>query len=179
MILADLGDENQAYLAVFTALLPISVFFVPLIGWVVERFGLGGALHCVNALGAAYAACSLVPSLPFQLLTFAVYTNYRAMLFSVASVYTARCFGPSNVGRVHGMCFSIAAAFSFWNYGIVSVTNSELSGDFTLYSMVSALITVPLVPLVCWVDRGYLMRPAAVAAVPVAGTTGGGGEVAP
>ena len=93
-----------------------------------------------------YAACALVPSLPFQLVTFVVYTvrarlngtlkrflgisrsksvpygvfvcgpagrftaqngafplrrgqNYRAMLFSVAAVYTARCFGPSRRGR--------------------------------------------------------------------------------
>ena len=87
---------------------------------------------------------SFVPSLPFQLVTFVVYTvrarlhgtfkrflgisrsesvfhgaficglagrltapngasrrgqNYRAMLFSVAAVYTARCFGPSRHGR--------------------------------------------------------------------------------
>lgn len=80
MILIDLGDADATYLAIFTALLPVSVVFVPLIGWVVDGFGLGGALHCVNGLGAAYAVCSLVPSLRFQLVTFAVYTTYRVSL---------------------------------------------------------------------------------------------------
>ena len=75
MILADLGDTNQTYLAIFTALLPASVACVPVITWCLERFGLGGALHVVNFLGAGYAASSLVPSLPFQLVTFALYTN--------------------------------------------------------------------------------------------------------
>jgi hypothetical protein len=36
----------------------------------------------VNLLGILYAVCAAVPSLPFQLVTFAVYTNYRATLFS-------------------------------------------------------------------------------------------------
>ena len=77
MILADLGDTDQTYLAIFTALLPASVACVPMITWCLERFGLGGALHVVNFLGAGYAAASLVPSLPFQLVTFALYTNCK------------------------------------------------------------------------------------------------------
>jgi hypothetical protein len=80
MILADLGDSNQTYLAIFTALLPASVICVPLITWCLDRFGLGGGLHAVNALGAGYAAASLVPSLPFQLVTFAIYTNCKSSL---------------------------------------------------------------------------------------------------
>lgn len=79
------------------------------------------------------------------------------MLFTIASVYTARCFGPTNVGRLHGMAFSLASFFSYGNYFIVSATNSHLEGDFTVYSWCSLLATVPLVPLVCWLDRSRLV----------------------
>lgn len=83
------------------------------------------------------------------------------MLFTVASVYTARCFGPTNVGRLHGMAFSLATVFSFGNYLIVSATNSQLKGDFAVYSWCSLLATMPVVPMICWLDRTRLMPLAA------------------
>ena len=85
----------------------------------------------------------------------------RAMLFTVASVYTARCFGPTNVGRLHGMAFSVATTFSFGNYLIVAATNTQLAGDFTAYSWCSLLVTVPVVPMLCWLDRSRLVPLAA------------------
>lgn len=85
----------------------------------------------------------------------------RAMLFTVASVYTARCFGPTNVGRLHGMAFTLATTFSFGNYLIVSATNSQLNGDFAVYSWCSLLATIPVAPMVCWLDCTYLMPLAA------------------
>ena len=108
MILADLGDTDQTYLAIFTALLPASVVCVPLITWCLERFGLGGALHVVNFLGAGYAAASLVPSLPFQLVTFALYTNcknrpHTQLLCSILPVrfhMCCRCW-PIMLSRLH------------------------------------------------------------------------------
>jgi hypothetical protein len=84
------------------------------------------------------------------------------MLFTVASVYTARCFGPANVGRLHGMSFTLATTFSFGNYYIVSATNAELEGDFTTYSLCSLLATVPCVPMLCWLEHSRL-RPLAEA----------------
>ena len=105
------------------------------------------------AYNAEYFAC---------LLTVAGATD-RAMLFTVASVYTARCFGPTNVGRLHGMALSLAGIFSYGNYLIVSATNSQLEGDFTFYSWCSLLATVPLVPMVGWLDRSRLVPLADIA----------------
>jgi hypothetical protein len=105
MILADLGDSNQTYLAIFMAMLPASVVFVPLITWCLDRFGLGGALHVVNCLGAGYAAASLVPSLPFQLVTFALYTNCKCRLFHKNRLVSIHCLlhlrGTTYFGALH------------------------------------------------------------------------------
>eukprot|EP01050_Picozoa_sp_SAG11_P048638 SAG11_NODE_26130_length_349_cov_1.020000_1_plen_65_part_10 len=59
-----------------------------------------------------------IQSLPLQIFAFALYTNYRATLFSVLSVYNARCFGPSNVGRLHGLAFTLASLGCFAIYPI-------------------------------------------------------------
>lgn len=157
MILADYGDGDQVYLAVFTATLPASVFCIPLINFVIGRFGLGGALHAVNVLGAMYALCALVHSLPFQLVTFALYTNYRAMLYSVASVFSSQTFGPINVGRMHGLAFTLSSLGCFFNSQFVSVTNDHFAGDFTAYSIGSVALTMPLFPLTSWINSRYLV----------------------
>ena len=52
------------------------------------------------------------------------------MVMVHTQVYNARCFGPANVGRLHGVTFTIAAAFSFLIYPVVALTNDKLDGNF-------------------------------------------------
>merc|ERR1712196_126598 len=85
-------------MGIFTASLPASVLFAPVVSWLIDKHGIAATLHVVNGLGCLYALAALVPSLNFQLVTFVIYTNYRALLFSAMSVYNARCFWAS-VGR--------------------------------------------------------------------------------
>lgn len=151
-ILAGYGDDDQLFLTIFTASLPASVLFAPVVSWLIDKHGIAATLHVVNGLGCLYALAALVPSLSFQLVTFVIYTNYRALLFSAMSVYNARCFGPASVGRLHGLAFTAAAVGCFGIYPTVSLTNAYLRGNFAAYSSLSAALCLPLAPAIWWVD---------------------------
>ena len=55
--LAYLGDDelDNRYLTIFTLLLPASVVAVPLVDWVVLRFGFEGGFHATNLLALGYS----------------------------------------------------------------------------------------------------------------------------
>ena len=64
----------------------------------VPRLGVGGAMHAVTCLAFLHALCSLVPSLPFQLLSFCLFTIFRAAIFSLMAIFIAEIFGPGKLG---------------------------------------------------------------------------------
>ena len=50
-------------------------------------------MQAVTGLAFLHAAAMIMPSLPFQLVTFVIFTVFRAAIFSLFSVYVARTFG--------------------------------------------------------------------------------------
>lgn len=63
---------------------------IPFIDTSVTRLGTIGCCQMVNVMGVLYNCTSLVPSLRMQVFTAAVYTVYRAYVFSMISTFNAQ-----------------------------------------------------------------------------------------
>ena len=85
-----------------------------------------------------------MPATP-QVLTFLVYTNYRALLYSFSAVFAASNFGPRTVGTMQGLGFGLSALVFFPAFqATVELTTSQLAGDYSAYSLCSVLLCAPL-----------------------------------
>merc|ERR1712196_425406 len=106
------------------------------------------SLHITTALGAAYNSLALVNSLDAQIPTFALYTSYRAFLYSVMAAFAADRFGMQTSGRIQGTVFTIAGIFNLIQYGLVALVQGPLEGDPFYLNVGQLVALVPLVVLV-------------------------------
>ena len=107
-----LGDHNNIYAQVFTALLPSSILFAPLFGMSLSKKGFAFAFSLMLLLGFIWSIVTLVPSLQAQLVAFLAFTNYRAMLYSAHFTFLAHTFGNRTFGRVNAILSVLAALLS-------------------------------------------------------------------
>ncbi|KAJ0411786.1 hypothetical protein ATCC90586_006745 [Pythium insidiosum] len=141
------GDRDFLYTKIFSLILPLGFVFVPAIDYVVERRGLTLSLLLTNAIGVLYNALVLVPVLPLQCATFAVFTGFRAFLYAVLSAFTAKTFGLRNLGTLLGIVFSVGSVVSLLEYPAVSLSNSLAHGDLSTTYWLSLALCVALFPL--------------------------------
>ena len=111
-LLSMLGDHNNIYAQVFTALLPASILFAPLFGMSLSKKGFAFAFSLMLLLGFIWSIVTLVPSLQAQLVAFLAFTNYRAMLYSAHFTFLAHTFGNRTFGRVNAILSVLAALLS-------------------------------------------------------------------
>ena len=112
-MLRALGDNDATYISYFSALLVLAVPFIPCIAAATDRLGVPAAMQACTAIAAVHAAFALVPSLPFQLATFVVYTLLRAAIFSVVTIYAAHVFRFARLRMVLGLWQVVAAVAGF------------------------------------------------------------------
>jgi hypothetical protein len=74
---------------------------IPLVSACLD-LGLGAAMGCVNLLGLAYLALSLLPGTALQLLSALVFAAYRGLLYSYINLFHQAMFGPRVMGRTIG-----------------------------------------------------------------------------
>jgi hypothetical protein len=89
---ADDDDAAVVYANIFSFVLPVGIVFVPLIETTVRRWGIVHTLHLTNALGIAFGALLLVPSLYVQAFNFLVFTCFRAYLYATLNTFIALTF---------------------------------------------------------------------------------------
>ena len=85
-----------------------------------------------------------IPVLEVQVVTFILFSFFRAFLFSVMAYFSVHRFGPINSGKLYGLMMSIAGSFTFLNYPMVLVVNEYWGGDYFYYNLSLCLFLVPL-----------------------------------
>lgn len=146
------GDTNGVYMQYLTGMLVLALPAIPLISASTDRLGVAGSMQAVTLLAAVHAACCLVPSLPFQLVTFLVFTLLRAATFSVASLLAARTFGFAKLGTTYGL---MQCAGALLNLAMPLITRAVLAAGGAWAPVFWSLLAVcvPQLLLVTWAVR--------------------------
>ena len=96
-----------------------------------------------DGTSAAHAFAALVPSLPFQLLTFVLFTVYRAAVFGIYSIFVAQVFGLGRIGRVLGFSYALASLFNGSVPLITDVIVGRLDDNWAFFHW-ACIVMVPL-----------------------------------
>lgn len=102
--LRSLGDAetHNSYLKMFTASLPLAMFFVPLFNRCLAR-GFVFTFVVSIALGELWNLIALVPVLEIQVVAFVAYTSWRALLFACLYVFIGHSFGNRSSGTISAL----------------------------------------------------------------------------
>lgn len=142
-VLLFLGDVDGTYMEIFTASLSAVVLFIPAISHAIETLGLAASMQAVTVMAMVHAALTLVPSLEAQMLTFGVFTVYRASTFAIYSIFITRTFGIGKLGRLLGTSNSLAALQNLLFLPAASkAVMVHLGGDWSVVNMWFLLTTI-------------------------------------
>lgn len=145
ILLEDYNDDEHDYLftQLFIAMLPFGFLFIPSIDYMLKNYGFATFNNIVSVLGLAYGVLAVIPVLYLQVLTFALYTAYRACFYSVVATFNACVFGNKNAGRIHGFSFLVAGVVNLAQWPIMLLVFKYEDGNlFNLY-LALILICIP------------------------------------
>jgi hypothetical protein len=106
-------------------------------------------LHIVNASVTAYFVTWLIPSLPVQIITFALFILARLFTFAVLSDYCAVEFHKTRFGLVFGAGFTVASIPGVFMFKLVEVVLAKFNGNFWIFHLICIGVSLPL-GLIIW-----------------------------
>lgn len=158
-LLSMLGDHNNIYAQVFTALLPASILFAPLFGMSLSKKGFVFTFSLMLLLGFIWSIVTLVPSLQAQLVAFFSFTNYRAMLYSAHFTFLAHSFGNRTFGSVNAI-LSVLAALLTGLIGPSASFSQQKLGSLVGMSLLIICLMVPCSLMTLLLARHLRIYPA-------------------
>ncbi|CAE7784118.1 unnamed protein product [Symbiodinium sp. CCMP2592] len=158
--LRSLGDAetHNSYLKMFTASLPLAMFFVPLFNRCLAR-GFVFTFVVSIALGEVWNLIALVPVLEIQVVAFVAYTSWRALLFACLYVFIGHSFGNRSSGTISALTTIGGCAISglIWPCARLS---KALAGSLAPLNMLSLLLSLPLILMTLSLRRHLALFPA-------------------
>lgn len=148
ILLEHYNDDEYNYLftQLFIAILPFGFVFIHLVDYLLKKYGFATFLNIVSLLGIAYGVIAVIPVLYLQVVTFVLYTAYRAFFYSVVATFNACVFGSKNAGRIHGFMFLLAGIVNIVQWPLMLLIFEYANGNvFYLYI---ALIIICLPSLI-------------------------------
>jgi len=136
----DRTDHNNAYKQIFTYVLASGFIFIPLIEFCGSYAGLMKTLQITNGLGIFAFGLGMVPNIYVQLLTFFVFTAFRAFLYSVVSIYNVNVFGKETFGKIQGLMFTIGALINLLQEPLIRWANTTYHGSMNGVCVVGILL---------------------------------------
>ena len=123
---------------------PVSILFGTMWAAAIDRYGHVRIMFAISLFSLAASTCTLVPSLQFQIVTFALQGAVRAGLYPVAIGYLTCVFGDRNLGSLTGVMFIGFGLFGLLIYPLMLISNSPLLGG-DVRPALAALATVPTI----------------------------------
>jgi len=132
LLLDNMGDHvghGDAYKQLFNYVLTCGFVFIPLINYCAKLTGILNTLQVTNAIGIAAFGLGLAPLLPIQILTFVVFTGFRAFLYAIVSAYNLQVFGVGTFGKIQGLMFTVGAAVNLLQAPLIDWAVMEYDGQ--------------------------------------------------
>eukprot|EP00301_Raphidiophrys_heterophryoidea_P004273 c11866_g1_i1.p1 GENE.c11866_g1_i1~~c11866_g1_i1.p1 ORF type:complete len:505 (-),score=99.10 c11866_g1_i1:745-2259(-) len=145
-VLERLGDAKTGYVftQIFSVSPPLSIPCAILVIGCLEKYGFAISFDATSIMGILVGLFSIVPSLPFQVVTFLVFVVFRVFTFAILSAYCEHTFGPLRVGRLNGLILAAGSGAGFLQWPAVMLTNRHAHGDLKYLNIALALIHVPM-----------------------------------
>eukprot|EP00727_Mastigamoeba_balamuthi_P005915 m51a1_g1943 hypothetical protein (505) ;mRNA; r:941007-943041 len=149
--LKQLGDTG-VYVKLFTMLSALGVAFIPLIGAVMDRWGVKAYAVVAVLLVETQYALSLVPSLQTQVVGFLLFAWCRVSMGATTATYVKTEFGLANFGALTGFLWlrtrraaQVSGVLGMAQNPLLSYVLKHMGGDFT--PVVAAFMALALVGL--------------------------------
>jgi len=134
----------------FTVLLPLGgVIGIPIIGWILDKKGVGFAAIILFFMGISYGVLGMLPSAQPQLISLCIFVILRPLMYTFTGDYTGKAFGYEHFGTVYGLLNCIAGLFSLVLRPIDVLTKNTLHGNYTIPNVlgvalgaISTIITI-------------------------------------
>eukprot|EP01126_Amoeba_proteus_P044655 TRINITY_DN4970_c0_g1_i8.p1 TRINITY_DN4970_c0_g1~~TRINITY_DN4970_c0_g1_i8.p1 ORF type:complete len:410 (-),score=45.25 TRINITY_DN4970_c0_g1_i8:157-1386(-) len=139
--------EITTFTNVFGILLPlVGVTSVPLVGWIIDRFGLLFSIFVLTLSGNIYGLLSLLTMLPVQVqvVTFVMVALFRALLFSVMATYVAVKWGMQDFGKLWGIIFFLGGIINVLLYLLGNEIQTKLNNQYFWPNAVLTIVSLLL-----------------------------------
>jgi len=151
--------DNGTYLQLLGYCFALSVVFAPLVDKILSKLdSVFLSLHIVNALITLFFITWLIPNLPFQTVTFALFILARLFTFTVLTDYCSIEFTKKRFGLVTGAGFVAAAIPGAFTFKIVEVVLARFNGNFWMFHLICICMSIPLALIICDVQRNSVSK---------------------
>ncbi|KAF8338999.1 major facilitator superfamily domain-containing protein [Cantharellus anzutake] len=135
----------------FTVLLPLGgVVGVPIIGWILDKKGVGFTSLVIFFSGILYGVLGIMPSPPMQLTSIAIFVVLRPLIYTFLSDYIGKAFGYETFGTVYGLLNCIAGLFGLILRPIDVFAKNTLHGDYTVVNVVGIILGAISATIISW-----------------------------
>jgi len=144
--LAYLGDDatGNKYLSIFVLLTPISILGLPVMDYILNRYGYHAGLQSINVLAISYGIVKVASdSLRVQVFGFLLFSMFRCFMFTITFSFLPTFLGGKVVGRGAGVMVLIQGITSLINIPLASWAVNGLDGNFFLPNL---LLTIAVIP---------------------------------
>lgn len=146
-------DPNHAtanfYSALFNRIAPGG--FIPAILWgaCVDQFGIIPMLFVSNTLGVFFCGAAMIPWMPLQVFTIAIYIIYQSFVFGQCIAFIASVYGFTTIATLLGIASFISGMFSllldfYWPSFINNILQSYRLANLIWVALGIALYGVPI-----------------------------------
>ena len=142
--LHSLGDTQDTYISILLAMQPLSIVVGPPCALAIDRFGHVRVMYALSLLSAISYAAALVPSLPFQVVTFTIMTTVRACMYPTSIGYLAKTFGERTLGSTTGAMFVLMGFSNLATYPLSVLANSVFAGDVRPVMLAVCVLPLPI-----------------------------------
>jgi len=119
------------YVDAFTWIYTFGVVTIPIVGFVLDKYGVLQAMVLVSSLFSLSSGLAIIPFKPLQILTFVLVSSANNFLWAVYFSFLASTFGFNNYGKLMGFSTIIISLFGLLQYPLFNVAVESLNGDFT------------------------------------------------
>jgi len=152
-ILQRLHDDGF-YLQALGYCFCLSVLFAPIVDRLLRCVSsVWSRFHLVNFFISAYFVFWLIPILPVQLVTFALFIFARLLFFVVINEYCCNEFTKDWFGSIIGLGFVVAAIPGSVTYLMVDLVLKKFNSNFYLFHIMCMLMAIPVSIMVCFMKR--------------------------
>jgi len=123
--------KNDTFqISVFNWVWSCGFFAIPIIGFILDKHGIGLSLFFVTVSNFIFGVLSCFDSKGVKISTFAMVSFSNVILWSVEYMYIGTVFGNHNFGKLLGISNIIVAVIGLLQYPLLSLTLEQLNGNF-------------------------------------------------